>query len=118
MNTFGTTARIVIVLVSMPLAVWLGAVLTREGRPLARMVDRHFRLLVVGLLVMKMCVSLMANDLNARTGQFLELTAIYLMAMLFVPMLRRLQGRTDQALRAKRVKQGHAEPKPRRSTGQ
>lgn len=104
MSTLGTSATLVIAIVSIPLAAWLGAVLTREGRPLARIVDGHFRPLVFGLLVLKMCVSFMANEMNARTGQILELTTTYLLAMLFVPMLRRLQRKTEQSLQAKDAK--------------
>ena len=104
MSDIGTGVKITLVLVSVPLAAWLGAVLTREGRPLAGLVERHFRILVVGLLVAKLIVSMVTNDQNARIAHVFELAIICLFAMLFVPMLRRLQRSTDQSLGARRVK--------------
>ena len=104
MSNIGTGFMITLILVSVPLAVWIGAVLTREGRPLAGLIDRHFRILVVGLLVAKAIVSILTNDQNARIAHVFELAIIYLFAMLFVPMLRRLQRSTERSLGARRLK--------------
>jgi hypothetical protein len=104
MGALGLGLKITILIVSIPLAAWLGAVLTHEGRPLARVVERHFRFLVVGLVLFKLCVSLLANGQNVRTARIFEFAAIYLLAMLFVPMLRRLRHRTEQSLRTGRAK--------------
>jgi hypothetical protein len=64
MVEFGKAGLVFGLLVALPLAVWVGAMLTREGTPPGRFVDRWFRPLA--------------------------------MAMLFMPMLRRLQRSTEK----------------------
>jgi hypothetical protein len=78
MNNIDTGFMITLILASVSLAAWIGAVLTREDRPLAGLVERHLRVLVVGPLVTKAVVSILANDQNARIAHVLELAIIYL----------------------------------------
>ncbi|MFO7653559.1 MAG: hypothetical protein R6X25_07020 [Candidatus Krumholzibacteriia bacterium] len=98
MGDLKMSVGLAIVLTGFPLAAWLGAILTREGRPLARVVERHFRFLVIGLFVFNLCLSLLADEQNVPAARILELTVFYLLVMLFVPMLRRLQHKTEQSL--------------------
>jgi len=96
MSQFGLAAQIAMVLVSFPAAAWLGAVLTRPGRKMAATVERHFRALVIGLILLKLAGSLVSGTSLKSAGLVIELAAIYLLAMLFVPMLRRLQARNER----------------------
>ena len=103
MHDLGVVARIVIVIGGFPVAVWLGALLTREGRPLARVVERHGRVMAAGLILLNMCVNLLKNEQNARVATALELGTIYLLAAGFVPLMRGLQRRADRVVGARRV---------------
>jgi len=93
MNEYGTAGMLVFFLVSLPLAGWLGAVLTRDGRPLGIFVDRYFRVLVLGLLVVIMALRQAGKGQDWPWVKGVELASFYLLAMLFMPMLRRLQSR-------------------------
>lgn len=90
MHDVGVAVRLVLVLLSFPLVVWLGVALTREGRPLAGVVERHFRVLVVGLLVAKICLRLLENDGNARVVRGMEMGIVYAFAALVGVGVRRV----------------------------
>ena len=72
---------------------WLGAFLTREGRPLAPVVAKHFRLIVIGLVVIHFVCSGAGNP--GWVGVVDAVASLLLMAM-FVPLLRRFQKKTDE----------------------
>ena len=95
LTKFGEATSLFVVLVSFPLFVWLGAVLTREGRPLAQFVFRKFRPLVIGLVVANVVFGQFdpGKGFTWATAGFL--LSVYLLAMLFLPMLRRLQRSTE-----------------------
>jgi hypothetical protein len=96
MVEFGKAGLVFGLLVALPLAVWVGAMLTREGMPLGRFVDRWFRPLVVVL-----AVGHLLFGVNGPWDDFVGADMIYwltflLLAMLFMPMLRRLQRSTEK----------------------
>ena len=93
---FWEAAGLFVVLVSFPLFAWLGAVLIREGRPLAQWVFRRFRLLAIGLLVANVVFGQFDQGQRFTWATFGFLISAYLLAMLFVPMLRRLQRSTEE----------------------
>lgn len=95
MNDLGIAVRLVLVLLSFPLVVWLGVVLTREGRPLAGVVERHFRVLLTGLLVGKICLSLLENEGNARMVRGMEMGLVYGVAALVGVGVRRVGRKTE-----------------------
>ncbi len=109
MQGIDTALVVFAAIVSFPLAVWLGAALTRQGRLLHQIAARHFRLAVVGLVVLHVAGRVLESATRPGLGTGVEMTATYLLAMLFVPMLRRLQGRTEEALRSGGIMQREAE---------
>ncbi len=94
MNDFGMAAMLTIGLSGIFIAAWLGAVLTREGRPLGRLVEGRFRLIVVSLVVLHLVC-----DYYNHIGwvDAVDAVMMILLAMMFVPMLRRFQKSTEAA---------------------
>lgn len=96
MAEFGKAGLLFAALVVLPLAVWLGAVLTREGKPLGDFVAHRFRWLVIGLMLVHLAVGTGGPLVAQGWADTLDAVALVLLAMLFMPMLRRLQASTQR----------------------
>lgn len=94
----GTAVLLSLAIGGVFLFAWLGAVLTREDRPLGRFVARRFRFLVIGAVAVHLATGFWEE--TALT-EFLNSAATLLLAMMFVPMLRRLQRKTENEAAAR-----------------
>ena len=99
-------------LAGIPLVAWAGGILTRPGRPLGGLVARHFRALVVGLVVLNVGGRVYASLVSSGPSRGVEVASVYILAALFVPMLRRLQSQTEDSLRTRGVRQAPVENGP------
>jgi hypothetical protein len=96
LSEFGKAGLLFLGLVVLPVAAWVGAVLTRDGKPLGVFVDRWFRWLVIGLVVVHFFTGVGGAIREAGWAGPVDFAALVLLAMLFVPMLRRLQRSTSR----------------------
>ena len=99
MDRFGLAAMLTIGLSGMFVAAWLGAVLTREGRPLGRLVERRFRVIVISLVVAHLACGYFDHFAWVDA---VDAVLMILLAMMFMPMLRRLQKSTENEARQTR----------------
>ena len=86
MKDFGTATLLFFGLSSIFILAWLGAFLTREGRPLAGVVKRHLRAIVVGLVVVHLASDFYDHIVWVDRLDFL---VMMLFALMFVPMVKR-----------------------------
>lgn len=93
LEDFGTAAALIVMLSSFFLVAWLGAVLTRPGRPLHRFVTRWFRPLGLGLIVLHLAADLWADRSGSSLARGVDWGVLLLLLMLFVPLLRHLEPR-------------------------
>ncbi len=94
----GQAGALVLGLMSIPFAVWFGAVLTREGRPFSGFVRLYFRPLVIGFALFNFMAREFARRSTFGAADFVCMVSFYLMAMMFMPMLRRLQNKTEREM--------------------
>ena len=93
---FGEATSLFVVLVSFLFFAWLGGALTREGWPLAHLVLRRFRPLAIGLILANVVFGQFDQGQGFTWATVGFLISAYLLTMLFVPMLRRLQRSTEE----------------------
>ena len=99
MGLWNSAVVALLALCGFPLAAWGGAVLTRPGMALHGVVARHFRLVVVSLVVLNVAGRVADGAAKSKLGIGIEIASTYALATTFMPMLRRLQGQTEEALR-------------------
>ncbi|MFN2369996.1 MAG: hypothetical protein ABR506_02455, partial [Candidatus Krumholzibacteriia bacterium] len=85
LKEFGTAAALIMMLSSFFLAAWLGAVLTRPGRPLHGFVTRRLKPLVLGLFVLHLAIDQWADRGGGALAHGVDQTVLLLLVMLFVP---------------------------------
>jgi hypothetical protein len=93
----GKGLLIALVLVCIPLSALIGGILTRHGKPLGRLVERHYHFIVVGAWI----GVIVAGYINSRVATVQSGVAVLiswcLCAGMFMPSLRFLQNRTERA---------------------
>lgn len=91
----GNGLLIALVLVCIPLSALIGGILTRSSKPLGRLVERYYRVVVPGVWL----GVVVAGYINSRVATVLSgavvLIAWCLCAGMFMPSLRYLQNRTE-----------------------
>lgn len=93
LKDFGTAAALIALLAGFFLAAWLGAVLTRPGRPLHGFVTRRLKPLAMGLFVLHLVADQWADRGGGGLAHGVDQAVLLLLVMLFVPLLRRLEPR-------------------------
>lgn len=95
LEQFGLATILILGLGSFFLAALLGAVLTRPGAPLEALVVNHFRVTVLVLFIANLGFRNFGDRLPGHGQSIGVISTTLMFAMLFVPMLRRLQGKTE-----------------------
>lgn len=93
MKDFGMAGVLILGLSSFFIMAWLGAFFTREGRLLAPVVTKHFRLIVMTLVVIHFVCS---GEGNPGWVSGVDAVASLLLMAMFVPLLRRFQKKPDK----------------------
>ena len=93
------SAKLIVFIVSLPLAVWLGAILTRSGGTVDRFVARHVKWLMLGSVVLLVVSGSLHRNLGSDVWFAIYVVSLYMCAMLIMPVLRLLPARSDRSRR-------------------
>jgi hypothetical protein len=93
----GKVPLIALVLVCIPLSALIGGILTRNGKPLGRLVERHYRVVVTSVWLGVVVAGYINSRNSTALSDVVVLIAWCLCAGMFMPSLRYLQNRTGRS---------------------